>query len=161
MGQGGRAGSWAAFGNEVWEVAATGGQTRHQWGLWAAKPGCHSLGRGFSGTAGEVGDGIWSPKPCWGQGKGRVEEALGPGEPGWGNEPWWPWNVSGPWGRFLVPSLCCPSAGCSHCPGHREGPGAPSQGWHQPLGIPTRGSMPGVPHWALALFSALRCGSAL
>lgn len=118
-----------------------------------------------------------------GQGKEGVEEALGPGAQGWGNEPWWPWNVSGPCGRFLVPSLCqgrgrgarwgrrkwgfcCslgsaglrgPSAGCSHCPGQREGPGAPapSQGWRQPLGIPTGGSMPGVPNQALALFSVV------
>lgn len=44
MGQGGRAGSWAAFGNGVWEVAATGGTER---GLWAARPGWHSPGQGL------------------------------------------------------------------------------------------------------------------
>lgn len=158
MGQESRAGSWAAFGNRIWGVAATGGAE----GAVCGQPGQAgtALGRGFSGSAGEVGDEIWSPKPCWGQGKGGLEEALGSG-----NELWWPWNVTGPCGSSWCPlcaragqrclglprarwgrreqGLCCTlgSAGLrwasAGCPGHREEHLLPARaGWALPPGLP-------------------------
>lgn len=53
--------------------------------------------------------------------------------------------------------LCCPSAGCT---GHREGPGAPSPSWLQPLRIPmgfhARGAKPGSVLCSL-WFCSVRC----
>lgn len=108
MGQGGRAGSWAAFGNRVWEVAATGGQTRHRKGAEGSQARLAQPWAGASPAQQERWEMRFGPQNHAGsQGKGGgVEEALGPGAQGWGNEPRWPWNVSGPCERFLVLSLC-------------------------------------------------------
>lgn len=105
----GRASSWAAFGNVAWAVAATGGQSRHG-GAVGSQARLAQPWAGASPAQQEVGGEIWSPKPCWGQGRG------GGGALGWGNELWWLWNVTGP----------CGGPGALSVPGQgQRGPGLP------------------------------------
>lgn len=153
MGQGGRASSWAAFGNGAGEwlpQEALGG-------LWAARPGWHSPGQG--------GDEIWSPKPCWGQGKGGWRKPWA-GEMSRGGLGMWLVPVGGSWlgclglppgqvgqegtGALLHFGLSRAQMGQCWMPRAQGGAAAPSLGWLHPLGIAGR-----VPNQTPALFSAV------
>lgn len=159
-------------------MAATGGQTRHQKGAEGSQARLAQPWAGASPAQQERWEMRFGPQNHAGsQGKGGgVEEALGPGAQGWGNEPRWPWNVSGPCERFLVPSLCqvgqegtgvllwfglsrTQRSQCWMQPRPRA-QGGPSSTCSQPglapaPGYSHGGSMPGVPNQALALFSTV------